>query len=134
MVSNEIHTRIRYGETDQMGFVYYGNYALFFEIGRTELMRKLGFPYRRLEDYNIQMPVLELNIKFLKPIFYDELIMIKTSVFEKPGIKIRFDYEVYTEKNELATTGNTVLAFIDKLSKKPKRPDSRVLSKFDPYF
>ena len=134
MVSAEIQTRVRYGETDKMGYVYYGNYALYFEIGRTELMRKLGFPYRRLEDVQIEMPVLNLSVNYYKPAHYDDLISIKTTVREKPGVRIKFFYEIFSESGILLTTGETTLAFVDSITHKPRRPQPDVLKKILQFF
>ena len=98
MFSNSSHLRIRYSETDQMGYCYYGNYAQFFEIGRVETLREIGVSYKELEARGIMLPVVDLNVKYLRPALYDDLIEIKTYLNKVPGVKIEFDYEIYNEK------------------------------------
>lgn len=106
--------RVRYGETDQMGYLYYGNYGLYYEVGRAEAIRELGFTYKELEDQGVIMPVAELNVKYLRPAFYDDLITVKTTLRELPkSSKIQFHSELYNEKNELLNVGVTTLVFID---------------------
>ena len=119
MYSYSTQTRVRYGETDQMGYCYYGNYALYLEVGRVETLRALGMTYKALEDMQILLPVLELNIKYLKPCFYVYLITIKTTITKLPSVRIHFEYEIYNEKNELLTKATTSLVFISKESMKP---------------
>lgn len=119
MYTFETTVRVRYAETDQMGYVYYGNYATFYEVGRVELFRSLGFSYKALEDSGIMLPVLELNSRFLKPARYDEEIRVKVYLNEKPGVKIRFDYELFNQGGELLNTGNTTLVFVDMKRNKP---------------
>jgi len=122
--------RIRYGETDQMGYCYYGNYAQFFEIGRVETLRKLGVSYKSLEDSGIMLPVAELNVKYLKPSFYDDLISIKTTIIKTPSVKIEFDYEIYNEKGDLLTKAYTKLVFVNKENMKPCFCPDTLLQKF----
>lgn len=119
MYSFSTQTRVRYGETDQMGYCYYGNYALYLEIGRVETLRALGVSYKALENKQILLPVLELNIKYFKPCFYDDLITIKTTISKIPNVRIHFEYEIINEKNELLTKATTSLVFISKESMKP---------------
>ncbi|MEP0711678.1 MAG: thioesterase family protein, partial [Algoriphagus sp.] len=95
--------RVRYAETDQMSYVYYGNYAMYFEVARVEAMRSIGFSYKEMEDEGVMMPVLESHFRYLRPGKYDELLTIKTSIPTLPGAKIRFEYEVYNEAEELIT-------------------------------
>ena len=94
MYESEITTRVRYAETDQMGYVYYGNYATYFEVTRTEALRQLGVSYRTLEKQGVWMPVLSLQLDYLKPAHYDDLLRIKVRVPELPRARIHFDYEV----------------------------------------
>lgn len=119
MFSNSSHLRIRYSETDQMGYCYYGNYAQFFEIGRVETLREIGVSYKELEARGIMLPVVDLNVKYLRPALYDDLIEIKTFLRKVPGIKIEFDYEIYNEKKELLTTAKTTLVFVNSKTMKP---------------
>ncbi|MCP4883283.1 MAG: acyl-CoA thioesterase [Flavobacteriales bacterium] len=119
MIKNQTNIRIRYGETDQMGYVYYGNYAQFFEVGRVEWLRALGISYKSLEESGIMLPVIKLNINYIKPAKYDDLLTITTIMTNKPLVKIEFDFEVHNENNELLTTGFTSLVFIDMKKNKP---------------
>jgi acyl-CoA thioester hydrolase len=129
MKSDKIQFRVRYGETDQMGFVYYGNYAQYFEMGRTEWLRKLGITYKKMEEDGIMLPVMNLNINYLKPAKYDDLITLKTILNKLPSAKIEFSYEVFNEENELLTTANTTLVFVNMKTNKPTRAPEYVLKK-----
>lgn len=134
MYTSETQVRVRYAETDQMSYVYYGNYAMYFEVGRVEAMRNIGFSYKEMEDNGVMMPVLESHYTYLKPGKYDELLTIKTSIPVLPGVRIKFDYEVYNEQNELITKGWTSLAFLRKDSHLPTRPPQNLLALLKPYF
>ncbi|MFT4855020.1 MAG: acyl-CoA thioester hydrolase [Algoriphagus sp.] len=134
MFTAETQIRVRYAETDQMGYVYYGNYAMYFEVARVEAMRSSGFSYKGMEDEGVMMPVLESNIRYLKPGKYDELLTIKTRIPTLPGVRIRFEYEVFNEANELITEGWTTLTFLKKDSHKPTRPPHNLLDLLKPYF
>lgn len=132
MFSNSSHLRIRYSETDQMGYCYYGNYAQFFEIGRVETLREIGVSYKELEERGIMLPVVDLNVKYLRPALYDDLIEIRTFLRKVPGVKIEFDYEIYNEQKELLTTAKTTLVFISSKTMKPVQvPDDlkRIIEK-----
>src|SRR5690606_22975547 len=120
-----ISIRVRYGETDQMGVVYHGNYATYCEVARVEFFRGLGLPYKELEEKGIMLPVVELNLKFVKPAYYDEILNIKISLPKIPkSARIHFDYEIYNENDELLTTGYSILAFVDMDTGRPVRcPD-----------
>lgn len=122
MISTTISLRVRYGETDQMGVVYHGNYPSYCEVGRVEFFREMGLPYKELEDTGVMLPVIELNLKFIKPAYYDDVLKIKTTIHEIPrSVRLRFDYEIYNQKDELLTTGYSVLAFVDMKTRKPVR-------------
>jgi len=129
MNSDKIQFRVRYSETDQMGFVYYGNYAQYFEMGRTEWLRKLGITYKKMEENGIMLPVMNLNIKYLKPAKYDDLLTLKTTLIKIPSAKIEFSYEVFNEENEQLTTANTTLVFVNMETNKPTRAPEYVLEK-----
>ena len=122
MIQADTHIRVRYSETDKMGFVYYGHYPAYYEVGRTELMRSYGLTYKYLEDNGIMMPVLSINIRYKKPAYYDDLLTVRTLVKDMPTAKIRFIYEVYRESGELINEGDTVLAFIRASDQRPTRP------------
>ncbi|MBL7830099.1 MAG: acyl-CoA thioesterase [Saprospiraceae bacterium] len=114
MFVHETQFRVRYVETDQMGYVYYGNYAQYFEVGRVEAIRSLGLTYREMEEeLGVMMPVKSLNIKYLRPVFYDELITVKTMITAMPERNINFHAEVYNSKGELTTGATITLAFVD---------------------
>src|SRR5690606_25000895 len=97
----ETQIRVRYAETDQMGYVYYGNYAMYYEVGREQDLRSVGFSYKRMEEDGIMMTVLETHSRYLKPGKYDVLLSIRTAIRQMPGVRIRFDYEVINEQGEL---------------------------------
>lgn len=125
MLKAETKLRVRYGETDRMGYAYYGMYAQYYEVGRVEAMRKLGFSYKDVEDRGIMMPVLDYHIKYKKPAFYDDELTIVTMVKENPnGVKLHFDYECFNASGELLNFGHVTLAIIDKnTGKLSKLPD-----------
>ena len=119
MYQSEVQIRVRNGETDQMGYVYYGNYAGYFEVARVETLRNLGFSYKAIEASGIILPVLSFSIKYIKPGFYDDLLSIKVMIKEIPLARIKFDYETYNEKDELINVADTTLVFINKSTNKP---------------
>ncbi|MAP81016.1 MAG: thioesterase [Aequorivita sp.] len=110
--------RVRYGETDQMGVVYYGNYAQYLEQGRTEWLRALGFSYKWMEANNIHLPVVHLSIDYKQPAYYDDLLTIKTSLKKTPTVKIEFEYEIYNQSKQLLVKATTILVFINSTTKK----------------
>ncbi|GLB49760.1 acyl-CoA thioesterase [Neptunitalea lumnitzerae] len=122
-------TRIRYGETDQMGVVYHGNYAQFLEMGRTELLRNIGVSYKSMEEEGVMLPVVSLTINYKKSAYYDDVIFIKTILSQTPSVKITFDYEITNELGELLTTATVVLAFMNKDTHKLTRCPDYVLNK-----
>ena len=125
MIEHSIQIRVRYAETDQMGFVYYGNYATYLEVARVETFRHLGFSYREMEEEGILMPVLEYKTKFIRPATYDDLLTIKVKIKEKSELRIRFEYEIYNESNTLLNICETTLVFISKETGKPAKPEGR---------
>jgi acyl-CoA thioester hydrolase len=134
MIENVVELRVRYAETDQMAYVYYGNYASYFEVGRVETFRKIGFSYKELEQAGVMMPVLEYKTKYLKPAKYDDLLTIKVWVKEKPGVRIRFEYEVYNEQNVLLTLAETTLVFVNSETGKPCFLPEKFQNIINPYF
>ncbi len=118
---NEISFRVRYGETDQMGVVYHGNYAQYLELGRVEWLRSLGVSYRQMENDGIMLPVLSMQLDFLKPGFYDDLLTVRTVLKEKPSVRIRFGYEIFNASADLLVKAQTVLVFMDRNSRRPIR-------------
>ena len=134
MLSHKLQIRVRYGETDQMGYVYYGNYAQYFEMGRVEWLRNLGISYKRMEDSGIMLPVTNLNTTYRKPAKYDDLLTLKTTLIRKPSLKIEFNFELFNESNELLTTAYTSLIFIDIKKNRPTRAPNYILEKIDALF
>ena len=123
--------RVRYGETDQMGVVYHGNYASYFEIARTEWLRNLGVTYKKLENKGIMLPVISLFFNFIKSAKYDDVLTITVILKKKPLVKIEFDYEIYNQKKEKISVGNSVLAFMDMKTNKPLRCPNYILEKLN---
>jgi acyl-CoA thioester hydrolase len=134
MYQSETSIRVRYGETDQMAYVYYGNYAMYYEVARVESLRQLGVTYKELEASGIMMPVLENHSKFLGPARYDELLRIVTTVRDKPTVKIKFEYEIFNEQNKLINQGETLLVFIDIKSGRPCRTPEMMLKVLESFF
>lgn len=134
MYVSETSVRVRYGETDQMGYVYYGFYAMYYEVARVESLRQLGLSYKELEAMGVMMPVLENHSTYLAPARYDDLLRIVTTLREKPGVKIRFEYEIFNESNTLLHRGETLLVFVDKLTNRPRRPPQPMLDVLAPFF
>jgi acyl-CoA thioester hydrolase len=134
MYTAETQVRVRYAETDQMSYVYYGNYAMYFEVARVEAMRSVQFSYKQMEEEGVMMPVLESYFKYHKPGKYDELLTIKTKIPNMPGVRIRFEYEVYNEQEELITEGWTVLTFLKKETHLPTRPPQNLVALLKPFF
>ncbi|MCK0125525.1 acyl-CoA thioesterase [Gelidibacter sp. F2691] len=129
LFNDEIELRVRYGETDQMGIVYYGNYAQYFEVGRVEWLRKLGVSYKKMEQDGLMLPVRKLTVEFKRPALYDDLIKVKTQLVKLPSASIEFDYEITNQKGEILTSGNTVLVFMDVHKNRPTRCPKYLLDK-----
>ncbi|MBB6463008.1 acyl-CoA thioesterase [Flammeovirga kamogawensis] len=134
MLTRETQIRINYADTDQMGFVYYGHYAKFYEIGRTEALRSLGMSYKQMEAEGVMLPVLENFSKYIKPAKYDDLITIRTTLTEKPSVKLLFEYELFNQDGELLNTGKTKLAFMKKETYKPCRAPKNFMEAIASYF
>jgi acyl-CoA thioester hydrolase len=126
--------RVRYGETDQMGYVYYGNYAEFYEVARVEMMRSLGMTYKSMEDQGVMMPVVELHCKYLKPALYDQEISIKVIIEEMPRARMHFKYELTNEAGELINTGETLLVFVKMKTTRICFIPTELANKLKPYF
>jgi len=114
MYKTTTKVRVRYSETDQMGYCYYGNYAAFFEVARVEALRELSMSYKQMEEDGIAMPVLEYQIKYYKPAFYDDELTIETTIEEMPKARIYFSYKTFNAKNELINEAKTSLVFVNK--------------------
>ena len=125
----EFKVRVRYAETDQMAVVYHGNYAQYFEMGRVEWLRNLGLSYKWMEENGIMLPVVSLTMNYKKPARYDDLIRVKTIFKSQTSVKIEFDYEIFNEKDELLTTGTSMLVFVDMKTGRPTLPPEYVSEK-----
>lgn len=134
MYVSETTVRVRYAETDRMGYVYYGNYTQYFEVGRVEALRQLGTSYKEMEERGVMLPVYTCNLKYLKPAYYDDLLVIKTTTKELPKARINFDYEVYNQKNELLNVGSTTLVFISIETMKPCPAPESFMEKIKKFF
>lgn len=125
----DFNVRVRYAETDQMGVVYHGNYAQYFEIGRVEWLRNLGISYKKMEEMGVMLPVVSLTMNYKKSAKYDEDLTIRTIFKKLTSVKIEFDCELYNEAGELLTTGNSVLVFIDMITGRPIAAPQYVVDK-----
>ncbi|MCB0571519.1 MAG: acyl-CoA thioesterase [Phaeodactylibacter sp.] len=135
MYTHEFHKRVRYGETDQMGYLYYGNYAQYYEIGRVEMLRSLGLTYREMETgHQILMPVVSMQIRYVRPAYYDELIKIRTTLRELPDKYIVFDMELFNEAGKLINGGQVKLCFVDATSRKVVNAPAFLIDKLKPHF
>ncbi len=115
MLSHDLQVRVRYAETDQMGYAYYGVYPQYYEIGRAEMLRSIGFTYRGMEEeHGIMMPVASMNIRYLRPAHYDDLLTIRTNLRKHPVDSITFHIEIFNEKQELLNSASVKLVFVDK--------------------
>lgn len=119
--------RVRYAETDRMGYCYYGNFAAYFEVARVEALRSLGISYKKLEDDGIILPVLDYQIKYFKPAYYDEELRIETTIDQVKGVRILFSYKTFNEKNEQINQASSTLVFVDFETKKPLGPPAYLL-------
>ncbi len=134
MFKSETSLRVRYAETDRMGYVYYGNYAGYYEVGRVEALRSLGMSYREMEDSGIMLPVLNYSIKYYKPSFYDDLLTIQTTIPELPTTRIKFLYKMYNTENVLLNEGETTLVFVNIKTGKPCHAPADFIEKMTPFF
>jgi acyl-CoA thioester hydrolase len=125
--------RVRYGDTDQMGYVYYGNYPYYYEMARAEAIRSLGITYKQIEQSGIVMPVTRMNIKYIQPAFYDDLLQVRLTIPEKPGRSILFVYEIF-KQDEKTNEGETTLVFLDKKSQRLIHAPDMLMERLLPYF
>ena len=128
---HEFKVRVRYAETDQMGVVYHGNYAQYFEMGRVEWLRNLGLSYSVMEKQGVMLPVVSLTMNYKKPARYDDLLTVRTIFKKQESVKIEFDYEIYNEAGQLLTIGNSVLVFVDMKTGRPVLPPEYVKESID---
>lgn len=126
--------RVCYADTDQMGYVYYGNYARFYEIGRVEALRSLGLSYREMEEEGTMMPVYENYSRYLQPARYDDLLTVKVTIADLPAARIVFKYEIRNQNQDLLNTGETTLIFLNRESNRPTRVPAALLERLKPFF
>ena len=135
MFISETKIRVRYAETDQMGIVYHGNFFPYFEVGRVESIRELGFAYADMEKMGVVMPVVDVHARYLRPALYDDLLTVKTSLKELPvHHKIEFHQEIYNEKEELLCSGKIILYFMEKSGMKRTTMPEALKKKLERYF
>jgi len=132
MYQCSLEFRIRYAHTDKMGFCYYGRYAEFFEVARVEALRSLGISYKGLEDEGILLPVIDFNVKYFKPAYYDEVIRVETNIIVMPKVRFEFVYNTFNEKNELINQAQTTLVFTNK-SGRPIKAPQKIINALLPY-
>lgn len=118
MLSHQVSYRVCYADTDQMGYVYYGNYARFYEIARVETLRSIGVSYKVLEDAGIGLPVYENYSKYHVPALYDDLLRIDCTLIKMPSARIEFEYKIYNQSEALIHEGKTTLVFMELATKK----------------
>jgi acyl-CoA thioester hydrolase len=126
--SHSIQLRVRYSETDQMGYCYYGNYAQYFEVGRVEALRQVGVNYKELEEDGVMLPVSELSILYKSPAHYDDLLTIHTKVTASIGTRLFFEYEIQNQNDQQICTGKTTLVFVSKKNMKPISPPAHFIN------
>ncbi|TNE69270.1 MAG: acyl-CoA thioesterase [Bacteroidetes bacterium] len=135
MYSHDFQLRVRYGETDQMGYLYYGRYAEYFEVGRVETIRSLGMSYKELEEvHGIWLPVVSMEMRFVRPAFYDDLLTIHTEIRKMPDSYITFHTELFNEKRKLINAGTIRLCFFAAAEKKVVPAPDELLSRLKPFF
>jgi acyl-CoA thioester hydrolase len=134
MISFKTEIRVRFCETDKMQFVHHAKYIEYFEVARTEMLRHYGLPYKTIEDNGIEMPVMEISVKYKYAAFYDELLTVEACVSEIFSPKVHIDYKVYKENGQLAAEGYTVLAFIKASTKRACRPPEFYITTLKKYF
>ncbi len=135
MYKHETQIRVRYGETDQMGYLYYGNYAQYYEVGRAEAIRALGMTYQELETtHGVMMPVMSLNMRFVRPALYDELLTITTYLRKLEKKTVTFHMEIHNEQGKLVNGGSVKLCFMQTQSRKSIPTPDCLLDKLKPFF
>jgi len=135
MYTHQFQKRVRYAETDKMGYLYYGHYAKYYEIGRVEMLRSLGISYQLMEDeYKVMLPVMSLQSRFVRPAYYDELLNIQTTLRHLPENTITFHVEIFNPKNKLVNGGSVKLCFVDMATNKTVAAPDFLMEKLMPYF
>ena len=121
--------KVRYSETDQMGFVHHSNYLKYFELARLDWLSKLGISYKKIEENGILFPVIYSEIKYLLPLKFDDLFFVKVGIDELPVSRLKLNYEIETFENKRICFGKVHLAFINSINNKPVRaPDNLIFA------
>lgn len=134
MYTHSCDVRVRYGETDRMGFVYYGRYAEYFEVARVEALRSLGLPYSNIEEQGFMLPVLDLSVRYHRAARYDDLLRVEADIPELPGVRIRFNYRIHNAAGDLLTEATTTLVFVDRATGRPCRAPADLLARLAPFY
>lgn len=134
MITRDIKIRVRYKETDAMGVVHHSNYVTYYEMARTEMLREFGTTYRTLEESGVMLPVREVTMRFFVPARYDDLLTVRITLREMPGVKMIFDHEVLNEQGELVNTGTVVLVFMNAVTRRACRVPGWFAEIFRPCF
>ncbi len=129
MCANEITFRVRYGETDQMGVVYHGNYAQYLEMGRISWLRSFDLSYKEMEESGVMLPVISLRVNYKKSALFDDVLTLKTYLKKIPSVRIEFEYTLLNQNNEILAEANTVLVFMDVNKKRPIKCPDYILKK-----
>lgn len=131
MIKSELTFRVRYNEVDRMGYVHHGNYAAYFEMGRTELMREHGITYKGMEDSGILLPLSEFYVKYYIPALYDDLLRMETTLQSFKGVRLNFEYKIFNQNETLIAEGKTPLVFVSSETRKPIRPPKEFVDLFN---
>ena len=135
MYAHETQIRVRYGETDQMGYLYYGHYAQYYEVGRVESIRSLGLSYKELEEvHGIWLPVMSLDMRFVRPANYDDLLTVHSEIRKLPDEYIVFHVEIFNERRKLVNAGRVRLCFFDAKTKRVIPAPEMLLTQLRPHF
>ncbi|MDR3365544.1 MAG: acyl-CoA thioesterase [Prevotellaceae bacterium] len=134
MYSYDHKIRVRYGETDKMGVVYHGCYPLYYEEARTEMLRSIGISYLELEQRSIMMPVTEMHVKYIAPAYYDDLLTVRVSLRQPPGVRIVFHYQIFNQNNQLLNEAELTLVFVNEATRRPCRLPQALADVLAPYF
>lgn len=129
MIERTMKIRVNYYDTDQMGYVHHSNYVKYYESARIDLMRKIGVPYSEIEKTGIMLPVIDLQIKYIRPAFFEDVLMIKTTLEKVTSVRVVFTYQMFNESDELLNEGTTTLAFVSKETRKLCDPPKDLLEK-----
>ena len=134
MIQHETQIRVRYAETDRMGYAYYGNHAQYYEVGRVELLRTIGYPYNEMEDDGVMCPVTAFEVRYVRPALYDELLTVRTEIRTMPTENIVFTVELLNAQRKLVSAGKVTLAFVDAATRRRTAAPERLSGLMLPHF